>query len=136
MKTPPSIKNIFKELLNDTGKMRVCTDLTDWTHEGVLLLNTVLTVRAHLPGSHYGQGWEVFTDEVIRLLSDRREHLVFILWGNHAISKAPLINAAKHLVITSSHPSPFSARKSFFGSRPFSRTNEYLSHWNMEAIKW
>lgn len=136
VKVPPSIKNIFKEIKNDIGDVRTQTDLTSWAMQGILLLNCVLTVRAHLPWSHYGKWWEVFTDKVIQTLSSEREHLVFILWGNHAISKASLIDDTKHLVITSSHPSPFSARKSFFGSRPFSRTNGYLRKWGMKEIEW
>jgi uracil-DNA glycosylase len=116
--------------------VRTCTDLTDWAYEGVLLLNTVLTVRSHLPGSHYNKGWEIFTDELIRKLSVDRENLVFILWGNHAISKSPLIDTTRHLIIASSHPSPFSARKSFFGSRPFTRANEYLQQHEKNGINW
>ncbi|EKD29608.1 MAG: Uracil-DNA glycosylase [uncultured bacterium (gcode 4)] len=114
----------------------VSTDLTDWAEQGVLLLNSVLTVRSHEAASHHGVWWEIFTDEVIRLLSEKREHLVFILWGNYAISKKHLIDEWKHLIITSPHPSPFSAYKGFFGSRPFSRANEYLRKWGIKGIEW
>lgn len=133
---PPSIKNIFKEINNDLGVQRTETDLSDWAEQGVLLLNCVLTVEAHKPGSHYKKGWEIFTDTVIQLLSEHREHLVFILWGNYAISKKSLIDETKHCIVTSPHPSPFSARKGFFGSRPFSRANEYLKKWDKKEIIW
>lgn len=132
----PSLQNIFKELQSDTGTIRTRTDLTDWAEQWVLLLNSVLTVRSGEAASHQAKGWEVFTDEVIRLLSDKREHLVFILWGNYAISKKSLIDGTKHCIITSPHPSPFSVHKGFFGSRPFSRTNEYLKKWGIEEIEW
>ncbi len=135
-KPQPSLQNIFKELASDTGVQRTKTDLTDWAEQGILLLNSVLTVRAHEAASHQNNWWETFTDEVIRLLSDKQEHLVFILWGNYAVSKKSLINEAKHCIITSPHPSPFSAYKGFFGSRPFSRTNEYLKKWGVKEIDW
>lgn len=135
-KTQPSLQNIFKELANDTGIKRTKTDLTDWAEQWVLLLNSVLSVRAHEAASHQGRGWEIFTDRIIHLLSEKKEHLVFILWGNYAISKKSLIDEKKHLIITSSHPSPFSAHKGFFGSRPFSRTNEYLKSVGKTEIRW
>lgn len=135
-KTQPSLGNIFKELSSDVGVIRTQTDLTNWAEQGVLLLNSVLTVENGKPASHQGKWWELFTDEVIRLLSREREHLVFILWGNYAISKKSLIDETKHCIITSPHPSPFSAHKGFLGSRPFSRTNEYLKKWGMQEIEW
>lgn len=135
-KTQPSLQNIFKELASDVGVTRTETDLTHWAEQGVLLLNSVLTVRAHEAASHQGKGWETFTDEVILLLSERREHLVFILWGNYAISKQSLIDSTKHDIINSPHPSPFSVYRGFFGSRPFSRTNEYLRKWGIKEIEW
>lgn len=135
-KAQPSLQNIFKELASDTGIQRSRTDLTDWAKQGVLLLNSVLTVRAHEAASHQGKGWEMFTDEIIRLLSCEREHLVFILWGNYAISKKSLIDGTRHMIITSPHPSPFSVHKGFFGSRPFSRTNEYLRKYKIPEIDW
>lgn len=135
-KSQPSLQNIFKELKDDMWIVRTRTDLTDWAEQGVLLLNSVLTVRAHEAGSHKGKWWEIFTDAVIRILSEQKEHLVFILWGNYAISKKSLIDEHKHLVITSPHPSPFSVHKGFFGSRPFSRTADYLAKFSKKAIEW
>lgn len=132
----PSLQNIFKELATDVGVERTRTDLSDWAEQGVLLLNSVLTVENGKPASHQGRGWETFTDEIIRLLSEKREHLVFILWGNYAVSKKSLIDATKHCIITSPHPSPFSAYKGFFGSRPFSRTNSYLAAHGSGEIRW
>lgn len=132
----PSLQNIFQELESDLGVRRTRTDLSDWAEQGVFLLNAVLTVRARAAGSHAGKGWENFTDTAISLLSQRREHVVFILWGSYAIAKRTLIDARKHLVITSPHPSPFSAHKGFFGSRPFSRANEYLRATGQEPIVW
>ena len=135
-KAQPSLKNIFKELASDVGISRSATDLTDWAKEGVLLLNAVLTVRQGEAASHQGKWWETFTDSAIRLLSEKREGIVFILWGNYAINKKALIDASKHHIITSPHPSPFSAHNGFFGSKPFSRTNEYLiSKWKI-PINW
>lgn len=135
-KPQPSLRNIFKELKDDLGVVRTNTDLTDWARQGVLLLNAVLTVQEWSPASHGGKGWENFTDAAIRALSDNREGVVFILWWNFAISKKSLIDAKKHHIITSPHPSPFSADKGFFGSHPFSRTNTYLrEEWKM-IIQW
>lgn len=135
-KMQPSLRNIFKELKNDLVIERTKTDLSDWAEQGVLLLNSVLTVRSGEAASHAGKGWEQFTDATIRQLSDEREHLVFILWGNYAASKGAFIDRNKHLVITSAHPSPFSADRGFFGSKPFSRTNEGLRKWGLPEIKW
>ncbi len=132
----PSLQNIFKELATDVGIKRTQTNLVDWAEQGILLLNSVLTVRAHEAASHQWKGWETFTDEIIRTLSEKREHLVFILWGNYAVSKKPLIDGTKHCIITSPHPSPFSAYKGFFGSQPFSRTNAYLKQENIGEIQW
>jgi uracil-DNA glycosylase len=135
---PPSLQNIFKEIETDLGKplMHTSGDLARWARQGVLLLNATLTVRAHAAGSHQGRGWEVFTDAVIRKLSDEREHLVFILWGNYAKAKGAHIDRMKHFVIESAHPSPFSATNGFFGSKPFSRTNEYLIAHSIDPIDW
>ena len=125
---PPSLMNIFKEIESDLGEplTHKSGDLERWAKQGVLLLNATLTVRAGLAGSHQRRGWEHFTDTVIRAISEEREHLVFILWGNYAKQKGAHIDRAKHLVIESAHPSPFSAANGFFGSKPFSKTNEYL----------
>ena len=132
----PSLQNIFQELRDDTGVERRQTDLTDWAEQGVFLLNSVLTVRARQAGSHANKGWETFTDSAIARLSGQRDGLVFILWGSYAIAKRALIDTSKHLVITSPHPSPFSAHKGFFGSKPFSRTNDYLAAHGKAPIRW
>jgi len=135
---PPSLKNIFKEVESDLGEKMVHThgDLTRWALQGVLLLNATLTVRAHLAGSHQNKGWEQFTDAAIKALSQEREHLVFILWGNYARSKKELIDRSKHLIIESPHPSPFSAHHGFFGSHPFSKANAYLEKQGEKPIDW
>ena len=134
---PPSLQNIFKELTTDIGPVVNKTgDLERWAKQGVLLLNATLTVSAHKAGSHQGKGWEEFTDAVIRKLSEEREALVFILWGNYAKSTGAHIDRTKHLVIESAHPSPFSAANGFFGSRPFSKTNEYLAAHHKKPIDW
>ncbi len=134
---PPSLVNIFKEIKNDIGTEPPATgNLTRWARQGVLLLNATLTVRAHQAGSHQGHGWETFTDSVIRLLADRKEHLVFILWGGYAQRKGAFIDRSKHLVLTSTHPSPLSAYNGFFGNRHFSKTNEYLKAHGMTEIVW
>lgn len=135
-KPQPSLRNIFKELQEDLGITRTNTDLTDWAEQGVLLLNAVLTVRQWVPASHGGKGWENFTDAAIHTLSEKREGIVFILWGNFAISKKSLIDAKKHHIITSPHPSPFSAHNGFFGSHPFSRANAYLKQEGKGEIIW
>lgn len=133
---PPSLKNIYKELIEDVGGTPSSGDLSSWARQGVLLLNATLTVRAGAPGSHQNKGWEAFTDAVIAALSQEREHLVFILWGNYARSKGAHIDRTKHLVLESAHPSPFSAYSGFFGSKPFSKTNEYLEKQGIDRITW
>lgn len=129
VKTPPSLKNIAKEL----GKM---PDLLSWANQGVLLLNATLTVEAHKAGSHQKKGWEEFTDAAIKALADKRENLVFILWGAYAQKKGAFIDRSRHLVIESAHPSPLSARRGFFGSQPFSKANAYLNEKNITPIIW
>ena len=134
---PPSLQNIFTEIANDLHKpVPASGNLARWAEQGVLLLNATLTVRAHLAGSHQNKGWETFTDDVIKLLSDRKEHLVFILWGGYAKRKAALIDSSRHLVLTSAHPSPLSAYRGFFGNGHFSKTNEYLAAHGMTPIDW
>jgi len=130
---PPSLQNIYKELKTDLG---VEGNINSWANQGVLLLNTTLTVKANTPGSHQKKGWEDFTDVVIKVLSDQKENLVFILWGAYAQKKGAIIDATKHLVIKSPHPSPFSAYSGFFGSKPFSRCNDYLISHNLTPITW
>jgi uracil-DNA glycosylase len=137
VRLPPSLQNIFKELEQDVGPVvRRDGDLTRWAKQGVLLLNATLTVRAGQAGSHQGKGWEMFTDAAIKALSDQREHIVFILWGNYARSKKDLIDPKKHCVIESPHPSPFSADRGFFGSKPFSKANAYLAEHGGEPVDW
>ena len=134
---PPSLQNIYKEIESDLGiKEPNCGDLTKWATEGVLLLNTTLTVRAHLANSHSKCGWAWFTDSVIKLISDNTENTVFILWGGNARSKAPLIDGKKHLILQCAHPSPLSAYNGFFGCRHFSKTNEYLRSHGKSEIDW
>lgn len=134
---PPSLLNIYKELNSDLGcYIPNNGDLTKWAKQGVLLLNAVLTVRAHKAASHKMLGWENFTDQVIRLLNEREKPLVFILWGAFAQSKECFITNPKHLIIKSPHPSPLSATRGFFGSKPFSKTNEFLIKNNMTPIDW
>ncbi|MCM3626406.1 uracil-DNA glycosylase [Paenibacillus glycanilyticus] len=134
---PPSLRNIYKELQEDIG----CSiprhgSLLTWAKQGVLLLNTVLTVEEGQPNSHQKLGWEQFTDRIIRLLNEREKPVVFILWGKHAQDKAAFINTDKHPVISSAHPSPLAARRGFFGSRPFSRVNEHLRSLGSSEIDW
>jgi uracil-DNA glycosylase len=137
IRLPPSLKNIYQELKDDLGYEPVKSgDLTKWTKEGVLLLNATLTVVKDTPNSHSKLGWNLFTDYIIRVLNEKEEPVVFILWGNFARSKKELITNKKHLVIESAHPSPFSARNGFFGSKPFSRTNEFLKKNNIKEIDW
>jgi uracil-DNA glycosylase len=137
MKFPPSLRNIFKELSSDLGvQVQYQGNLTNWAEQGVLLLNTTLTVRKSAPGSHPKQGWEEFTDSVIKTISRQKEQVVFILWGKFAEQKNILIDESKHLIITSAHPSPFSAHRGFFGSKPFSKTNEYLRKKGRKEINW
>ena len=126
---PPSLRNIAKEL----GHM---PDLMSWARQGVLLLNATLTVAAHQAGSHQGRGWERFTDAVVRALAERREHLVFILWGSYAQRKGAIVDRSRHCVIASAHPSPLSASRGFFGSRPFARANEYLAAHSIAPVEW
>lgn len=134
---PPSLVNIFKEVCSDTGApFPADGDLSRWAGQGVLLLNATLTVEANRAGSHQGQGWEQFTDEVIRRLSRDRDNLVFILWGSYAIRKSLIIDQSRHLVLTSPHPSPLSAHRGFFGNHHFSRTNAYLVSHGLEPIVW
>lgn len=137
MKPPPSLVNIFKELNTDLGIPRPSHGcLEAWAERGVLLLNTTLTVRAHEAGSHQGHGWETFTDTVIQTLADRGKPLVFILWGSHARSKSRLIDVNQHLVVESAHPSPLSAHRGFFGSKPFTEVNQGLEFLGVEPIDW
>lgn len=134
---PPSLKNIFKELVDDIGcAMPEKGDLTRWAEQGVFLLNVVLSVQVSQAGSHQQKGWEAFTDATIKLLSDEKEHLVFILWGKPAQSKEKLIDTDKHLVLKAPHPSPLSAYRGFFGSKPFSKTNDYLRTNGITPIDW
>ena len=136
IKMPPSLLNIFKELNNDLGVRRTKTDLTDWGEQGVLLLNSILTVVKDSPLSHKNKGWEIFTDRLIELLGEREKPMVFILWGNYARSKKELIKNKNHLIIENVHPSPLSASRGFFGSKPFSKTNDFLIKNNIKPIKW
>lgn len=134
---PPSLLNIFKEVSADTGApLPVDGDLSRWARQGVLMLNATLTVAANRAGSHQGHGWEQFTDAVIKRLSDRREHLVFILWGSYAIRKSELIDQSRHLILTSPHPSPLSAHRGFFGNHHFLRANAYLQAHGATPIVW
>ena len=141
---PPSLQNIFKELQNDLGPTSPeaskgtakSGDLTQWAKQGVLLLNATLTVAAKSAGSHQKKGWEEFTDAAIKALSDQKEHLSFILWGNYAKQKGAHIDRTKHLVLESPHPSPFAASHGFFGSKPFSKTNAYLKSTGQTPIDW
>jgi uracil-DNA glycosylase len=137
-KVPPSLKNIYKEIESDIGiqKDECNGNLESWAKQGVFLLNTILTVVAHTPASHKGKGWEVFTDMVIKTISDKHEHVVFMLWGNYAQSKKVLIDTKKHLVLESAHPSPFSMHKGFSGCKHFSQCNAYLRMHNKQEIKW
>lgn len=138
MKLPPSLQNIYKELIDDIDGFQMPRhgNLSKWAEQGVLLLNATLTVEAGKAGSHQKQGWEEFTDAAIKAVSDQKENVVFILWGRFAQQKSILIDAAKHFIIKSAHPSPFSAYNGFFGSKPFSKTNEYLQKHNQQAIDW
>ena len=134
---PPSLRNIFKEIQADTGApIPSSGNLTRWAKQGVLLLNATLTVRAHTAGSHQKRGWEQFTDAVIHMVADRLENVVFILWGNYAISKGEFINPLKHLVLKSVHPSPLSASRGFFGNHQFSKANKYMVEHGKETVKW
>lgn len=132
----PSLRNIFKELKNDLNIERTDTDLSDWAKQGVLLLNAILTVCKDTPLSHKDKGWEIFTDEIIKKINEREEPVVFILWGNYARSKKKLITNKNHYIIESAHPSPLSASRGFFDSKPFSKTNDILISINNESIRW
>lgn len=136
--SPPSLQNIYKELQSDIGSetSKESGNLEHWAAQGVLLLNATLTVRAHLPASHQKKGWEQFTDAVIQALSQKREHLVFILWGRYAQEKGKLIDKERHYVLESPHPSPLSVYHGFSGSKPFSKTNEYLEKHGLGPITW
>lgn len=136
VRRPPSLRNIFVELENDLGIKRDKNDLSDWASQGVLLLNSILTVQMDTPLSHKDKGWEVFTDEIIKLVNKKETPVVFILWGSYARSKKVLIDNPIHYVIESVHPSPLSASRGFFGSRPFSKTNNFLEKNKIEGIKW
>lgn len=135
---PPSLKNIYKELASDIDGFQIPNHgcLKKWADEGVLLLNTVLTVKAHLAHSHKDIGWETFTDKVIEVLNQHRENLVFLLWGNPAQKKGSKIDTARHLVLKAAHPSPLSAHRGFFGCRHFSQTNQYLRQKGISPIDW
>lgn len=135
---PPSLKNIYKELYDDLGIKKDMTDgnLMPWVRQGVMLLNTGLTVEKDKPNSHKNIGWHIFTDAVIQKLNERDKPLVFILWGNNAKEKKKFITNPKHLIIESAHPSPFSANYGFFGSKPFSKTNNFLEKNNITKINW
>ncbi|MCY4577330.1 MAG: uracil-DNA glycosylase [Candidatus Kaiserbacteria bacterium] len=135
--SPPSLQNIFKEIQDDIGTPPPSDgDLTRWATQGVFLLNAILTVEARKPASHRNIGWEQFTDDVIKLLSDRQENLIFMLWGNFAKQKQALIDESKHRILTAPHPSPYSATSGFFGCKHFSQANEYLKQHNKKPIVW
>ena len=138
IKNPPSMQNILKEIQSDLGKKSICEDgdLTPWAKQGVLLLNTILTVEEAKPKSHHNLGWEVFTDNIIKYISDNCEDTIFILWGSPAISKTKLIDTKKHHILTAPHPSPLSSYRGFFGCKHFSQTNKILKSLNKEAIIW
>ncbi len=133
---PPSLQNIFKELESDLGIKRTCSDLTDWAKQGVLLLNSIMTVEKDKPLSHKDKGWEIFTDNIIKYLNEREKPVIFLLWGSFARSKKSLITNKQHYVIESVHPSPLSAYRGFFGSKPFSKINNILKKNNIDEIKW
>ena len=134
---PPSLVNIYKEIDNDIGQhVNPTGSLRNWQKQGVLLLNTVLTVEAHKPKSHSGKGWEIFTTATIEYLNHERPHLVFILWGRDARNKKSLIDTSKHLILESPHPSPLSAYAGFFGSKPFSKCNNFLRENGVDEIVW
>lgn len=137
VRPPPSLLNIYKELHADLGcPIPKTGDLTPWAEQGVLLLNSVLSVLANSPGSHRNRGWEQFTDRIIALLSEQRENLVFMLWGAYAQSKIPLINAQRHCILKAPHPSPLSAHAGFFGCKHFSKANQYLDEHGLSPIHW
>lgn len=134
---PPSLVNIFKEIENDLGKdIPLSGNLERWADQGVLLLNATLTVRAHSPGSHQNKGWEQFTDAVIQVISDEKTGIVFLLWGAYAQRKGEIIDATKHKILSSAHPSPFAANRGFFGNKHFSQANKYLEQKGAKPIDW
>jgi uracil-DNA glycosylase len=134
---PPSLVNIFKELKSDLGlEIPHHGNLEAWARQGVLLLNTVLTVEQSRPGSHHGMGWEQFTDKIIEVLNQEKENLVFILWGSPAQKKAKIVDSKRHLILSSVHPSPLSSYRGFFGSKPFSKTNAFLASKKITPINW
>ncbi len=137
IRQPPSLRNIFKELKEDIEDFEIPAsgNLESWAKQGVLMLNTILTVQESMPGSHKQFGWELFTDAIIKLICEKKENVVFLLWGNYAISKSPLIDSSKHLVLTAAHPSPL-ARGAFFGSKHFSKTNKYLVEKGLSPVDW
>ncbi|GCE48711.1 uracil-DNA glycosylase [Thermosporothrix hazakensis] len=137
IKPPPSLMNMYKELHADVGfRIPKCGYLAPWAEQGILMLNAVLTVRAHSPNSHKNHGWEKFTDEIIRKVNEKPEPVIFVLWGSYAQKKLALIDTSRHHIIQSAHPSPLSARQGFFGSRPFSKINEYLRADGKPEINW
>jgi uracil-DNA glycosylase len=137
IRMPPSLVNIFKEIQADLKKpIPTSGNLERWARQGVLLLNATLTVRAGTPGSHQNKGWEIFTDAVIKKVSDEKQHVVFLLWGAYAQKKGEIIDRNKHLVLMSAHPSPFSADRGFFGCKHFSKANEYLKSKGMGEVDW
>lgn len=136
VKRPPSLNNIFKELYSDLGIQMKTNDLTSWALQGVLLLNSIMSVEKDKPLSHKGMGWEIFTDNIIKYLNAREKPIVFILWGSYARSKKELITNKHHYIIESAHPSPLSASRGFFGSKPFSKTNEFLVNNGEQPIIW
>ena len=136
VQTPPSLQNIFKELKSDLGITRTNTDLTDWAEQGILLLNTVLTVEKDKAFSHRGKGWEIFTDKIIEKLNEKEDPIVFVLWGNAARSKKNLLTNKKHMIVESAHPSPLSYNKGFKDSKPFSKINNLLKSVNKKEINW
>jgi uracil-DNA glycosylase len=133
---PPSLQNIFKELENDLGVKRIKSDLSDWAKQGVLLLNSIMTVEKDNPLSHKDKGWEIFTDNIIKYLNARDEMVIFLLWGSYARSKKSIITNKHHIIIESVHPSPLSAYRGFFGSKPFSKINNILEKNNKDKINW
>ena len=136
VKAPPSLQNIYKELKDDLGISKTTNELDDWARQGVLLLNATLSVRAHSPNSHKDLGWEQFTNFIIKEISDKKENVVFVLWGAFAQKKEELIDSSKHYIIKSPHPSPFSVYRGFFGSKPFSKINTYLKSKGLREINW
>ncbi len=136
VQAPPSLQNIFKELKDDLGIERTSKELDDWAKQGVLLLNATLTVQAHLANSHQNLGWQIFTDFIIRQISEKKEYVVFVLWGSFAQKKQELIDPKKHFIIKSAHPSPLSSYRGFFGSKPFSKINDFLVSNGEKPISW